>query len=58
MVTRIRQAFNTAISELGMKDCIAGLGVLTMTDNGPAGVQAFAWRVIGAIPGASRIAQY
>lgn len=56
MVTRIRQAFNTAISELGMKDCIAGLGVLTMTDNGPAGVQAFAWRVIGAIPGASRIA--
>lgn len=58
MAMRIRQAFNATISEFGMKDCIAGFGLLTMTDDGPAGVQAVAWRVIGAIPGASGSAQY
>ena len=44
LVTRIREAFTTAINEPGMKDRIAGLGVLTMTDNGPADVQAFVTR--------------
>jgi tripartite-type tricarboxylate transporter receptor subunit TctC len=61
VVTRIREAFITAINEPGMKDRIAGLGVLTMTDNGPADVQAFVsreadrWapvvRASGATPG-------
>ena len=61
VVTRIREAFTTAINEPGMKDRIAGLGVLTMTDNGPADVQAFVareadrWapvvRASGATPG-------
>ena len=61
VVARIREAFTTAINEPGMKERIAGLGVLTMTDNGPADVQAFVsreaerWapvvRASGATPG-------
>jgi tripartite-type tricarboxylate transporter receptor subunit TctC len=44
VVARIREAFTIAINEPGMKERIAGLGVLTMTDNGPADVQAFVTR--------------
>jgi tripartite-type tricarboxylate transporter receptor subunit TctC len=61
VVSRIREAFTTAINEPGMKERIAGLGVLTMNDNGPADVQAFVsreaerWapvvRASGATPG-------
>jgi tripartite-type tricarboxylate transporter receptor subunit TctC len=46
IVTRLREAFTTAIAEPGMKERIAGLGVQTMTDEGPAAVQAFVNREV------------
>jgi tripartite-type tricarboxylate transporter receptor subunit TctC len=46
VVARVREAFTIAINEPGMKDRIAGLGVLPMTDNGPADVQAFVNREV------------
>lgn len=46
VMARIRNAFTIAIAEPGMKERIAGLGVLTMTDNGSADVQAFVSREV------------
>jgi tripartite-type tricarboxylate transporter receptor subunit TctC len=46
VVARLREAFTTAIEEPGMKERIAGLGVMTMSDQGPADVQAFVTREV------------
>jgi tripartite-type tricarboxylate transporter receptor subunit TctC len=46
VVSRLREAFTTALNEPGMPERIAGLGVQPMRDQGPADVQAFVNREV------------